>query len=46
VVARGNIFSCFACYDVLADYQTIDLIVLMSGPMPTFLFSELLWMMM
>jgi hypothetical protein len=45
-VIYRNLFSCFACCGVLADYRTIDFVVLMSGPMPTFLFSEPLWIMM
>ena len=37
-----NLFACFVYRDMLAKYQTIDEVVLMSGPVPTFLFSELL----
>ena len=45
-VIYRNLFACVVRRDVLAKYQTIDLILLMSGPLPTFLFSEPLWMMM
>jgi hypothetical protein len=31
---------------MLANYQTIDYVVLMSGHLPTFLFSGLIWIMM